>query len=79
MSDTTINLFVNIMWKSVILHITAISNILEILKTAYFMGFRFQYCFQILTLEIEKCRFKHLPEAFFFGGEGGGGGEKCNF
>ena len=46
-SDTVINLFWNLMWKSVKLHFAVEIKILEFLKniTIVFMGFRIQLCF----------------------------------
>ena len=33
----------------------------------FFRGFRIQFCFQILTLEVEKYRFKPKSENCFLG------------
>ena len=33
----------------------------------FFMGFKIQFCFQILTLEIEKYRFEQKSENCIFG------------
>ena len=61
--NTTINLFGNIMWKSVKLHFSVSTNIWDFLKVSrFFQGFRIQFCFQILTLEVEKYRFKPKSE-----------------
>ena len=47
------------MWKSVKLHFSVSNNFKDFLKSADFIrGFRIQFCFQILTLEVEKYRFK---------------------
>ena len=63
MPDTTINLFRNIMWKSVKLHFSVSTNIKDFFKSGdFFRGFRIQFCFQILTLEVEKYRFKQKSE-----------------
>ena len=64
MSDPAINLFRNIMWKSVKLHLSVSTNIWDFFKSQQiFSGaFRIQFCFQILTLEVEKYRFKQKSE-----------------
>ena len=49
------------MWKSVKLHFSVDTNIFDF-STAFFMGFRNQFCFQIHTLVIEKYRFKQKNE-----------------
>ena len=51
------------MWKSVKLHFSVSTNIEDFLKvSSFFQGFRIQFCFQILTLEVEKYRFKPKSE-----------------
>ena len=43
------------MWKSVKLHFSVNTIILDFLKvSSLFLGFRNQFCFQILTLEFEN-------------------------
>ena len=60
------------MCKCVKLHLSVNTNILDILsQQLFFMGFRIQFCFQILTLEIGKYCFKQNMKIEFLG-------EKCH-
>ena len=61
------------MWKSVKLHFSVNTKILEFLKVQHFFhGFRIQFCFQILSLQINVlAKMKVIFFFFFFWGGGG--------
>ena len=58
------------MWKSVKLHFSVNTNNQDFLKVnSFFMGFKIQFCFQILFLKAEKYRFKQEKVKMDFLGE----------